>query len=66
MKGGYASEIIKTVKCPICGKEFIPAPYHAYKIYQKGYKLVCTYGCMRKWERQEENKNKKQQRRKKL
>lgn len=50
--------------CPICGKNFIPAPYHYWKI---GYfasdetyneaspggceRLVCTYSCMRKWEK---------------
>lgn len=47
--------------CPICGKNFIPAPYHAWKVgcnaeddlldvYGNG-KLVCTYSCMRKWEK---------------
>lgn len=37
--------------CPICGKRFLPAPQHAYKINGK-YRgeLVCTYSCMRKWE----------------
>lgn len=54
--------------CPICGKGFIPAPEHAWKIghitsyaiknrrddaYQRN---VCSYTCMRKWEREEEAK----------
>lgn len=48
-------------KCPICGKEFLPAGQHSYKIgtIVKQQKLVCTYTCMRKWEREQEEKNKK-------
>lgn len=34
--------------CPICKKEFLPAPLHAWKI--TGDKLVCGYHCMRQWE----------------
>lgn len=30
------------VKCPKCGKNFIPAPYHAYK---EGEKLFCSWTC---------------------
>lgn len=54
----------KERKCPICKKNFIPAPYHAWKIGNYiddefgdevntgGHgKLVCTYSCMRKWEK---------------
>lgn len=48
--------------CPICGKLFIPAPYHYWKINGTTGQtsdgdpitygtLVCTYSCMRKWER---------------
>lgn len=47
--------------CPICGKNFIPAPYHYWRIgseaeddlINKRYPgtLVCTYSCMRKWEK---------------
>ena len=32
------------VKCPICGKMFVPAPEHAYHNYN-GKKLVCSYKC---------------------
>lgn len=40
-------------KCPICGKNFIAAPYHQWKIgYYKRPKLVCSYSCMRKWEKE--------------
>ena len=30
--------------CPICGKEFHPAPLHAYKDPTEK-KLICTYSC---------------------
>ena len=33
-----------SVKCPICGKMFVPAPEHAYHNYN-GKKLVCSYSC---------------------
>ena len=36
-------------KCPICGKDFHPAPQHIYKI--SGNKVVCSYTCMRAWEK---------------
>ena len=39
-------------KCPICGKKFVPAPMHVYKV--KG-RLVCTWGCVCKYEKEKEN-----------
>lgn len=36
------SNIVEHV-CPVCGKPFIPAPYHAYKIAANV--LVCSYTC---------------------
>lgn len=46
-------------KCPICGKEF--RMYYgaewAYKIKKKtGPICVCSWGCMRKWEKNNETK----------
>lgn len=53
--------------CPICKKKFVPAIEHAWKIGHKRSdvidaegkyednrenRLVCTYSCMRKWEKQ--------------
>ena len=33
--------------CPICGKVFIPAPFHVYK---DGHgKYYCTWGCFNKY-----------------
>lgn len=29
-------------RCPVCGEQFIPAPYHAYQV--KG-KPLCSYRC---------------------
>lgn len=48
-------------KCPVCGKKFLPAGQHGYKIgnAETTEKLVCTYTCMRKWEREQEEKSKK-------
>lgn len=33
-----------TENCPICGKEFHPAPQHVFKDPQEN-KLICTYSC---------------------
>lgn len=56
------SEAIEERKCPICGKTFIPAPYH---IYRRGSKWFCIWSCMLKYDREQEEKNKEKQRRKK-
>lgn len=37
------------VECAVCGKEFYPAPLHAWKTSECG-KLVCSYHCMRQYE----------------
>lgn len=66
--GTYYEDYLKLhnglVTCPICGKKFIPAPEHAWKIgkinlfknensnQEDRNKLVCTYSCMRKWEKE--------------
>lgn len=48
-----------TLKCPVCGKEFQPAPFHALRIGTEWRgKPVCSYSCMRKWEREQEEKEK--------
>ena len=41
------------LKCPICKKNFIPAVEHQWMIRKSNaYKKVCSYSCMRKWEKQ--------------
>lgn len=43
--------------CPICGKNFIPAPEHGWRVgSEKEYKLVCSYTCMRVWEKEKYEK----------
>lgn len=50
------------IKCPICGKQFTPAIEHYWMIgdywTEERDDPVCSYSCMRKWERQEQFKNK--------
>lgn len=48
-------------RCPICGKGFAPAPEHGWKI-NNGETLVCSYTCMRAWEREQEKKARKRAR----
>lgn len=42
-------------KCPICGKEFYPSGRWAYK---KLGKYFCSWSCLRKWEKANEEKTK--------
>ena len=40
------------IECPICKKKFYPAPMHAYKIgFESQPELVCSYHCMRAYEK---------------
>lgn len=41
--------------CPICGKEFIPAPQHVYRYMDKVY---CSWTCFRKVERGKQGRGK--------
>lgn len=36
--------------CPICGKRFVPAPFHTYR-RNKGSRqyFFCSYRCMKQW-----------------
>lgn len=43
-------ENIMAKKCPVCKEMFIPAGQHVWKI--KGDRLVCSYKCMRKFEKE--------------
>lgn len=51
------SENIKERICPVCGKNFVPAPLHIYKI--KYSQLVCSYKCRCEYEKSEEQANTK-------
>lgn len=47
------SDKFNTVKCPVCGKNFIPAPLHAWKLYGTK-RRVCTYTCQQQSKREHE------------
>lgn len=56
----------KPTRCPICGETFRPAPQHIYAIGSPSTrKPVCSYTCMRAWERGKVAKKQKQKRREK-
>lgn len=39
-------------KCEVCGKEFLIRPDWVYKRQAgDGYKVFCSWGCMREWEK---------------
>lgn len=43
--------------CPVCGKNFLPAAQHGWKIGEGSKeRLVCTYSCQRKYEKASEKK----------
>jgi hypothetical protein len=50
--GGFSPKYNKKeIRCPVCGEMFRPAAEHSYTIGRERSKLVCTYSCMRKWEK---------------
>lgn len=58
MDGSRIRSYITLSECPICGKRFIPAPEHIYKIPNGGsYKYVCSWGCQRKYERKKSHES---------
>lgn len=66
----YSSMSIEEVVCPICGKTFCPSVYHQWTIKKHWYWIpVCSYTCMRKWDREisikNEEKTKKKTKKKK-
>lgn len=50
-------------KCPICGREYIPAANHIYKIAQ--HETVCSWHCVRDWEKEQEARKRRNAGRKK-
>lgn len=39
------SNTLTFVKCPVCKKEFLPAPYHVFRLDGK---YMCSYSCYNK------------------
>lgn len=58
----YFKKYCLPINCPICGKSFIPAPEHSWAIGNWGGEhrdeLVCSYTCMRVWEKKRMQKDK--------
>lgn len=40
----YTKSQLTVERCPICGKEYVPAPYHVYHVPASKAR-VCTYKC---------------------
>lgn len=46
------NKILREFICPVCGKHFIPAPFHRYVLYYQGVKIVCCrWNCYVKAQR---------------
>lgn len=48
----YEPKILMPAKCPICKKKYYPAAQHAWRIGNGNGARVCSYSCMRKWEKE--------------
>ena len=46
----------KEIECPECGKMFRPAVQHSYYAGGNKSKLVCSYRCMREWDKKHPTK----------
>lgn len=53
----YKDPIVVKI-CPVCGKEFVPAPDHVYKVTKSGAP-VCSYHCMMDARRKRDARRKK-------
>lgn len=53
------TELVEDI-CPICGKLYIPAPLHIYRVSngRGGQKRVCKWSCVMEGERRLKNKQK--------
>lgn len=54
-------DMLDTLECPVCGKQFIPAPIHVYKmdVVYKGVrkrKYYCGWNCYRTVQKKKEEK----------
>lgn len=48
---------MRSKKCPVCGKEFVLAPYSIYKITVKGKVIyTCGWNCLRTLEKEKAEK----------
>jgi len=55
MKSKNEAEWKLLATCPVCGRKYIPAPQHIYRAGSKEHGFrVCSWGCVRKWEKARE------------
>lgn len=53
IKKNNIAQVFEIYSCPVCGKNFIPAPEHVYRIRKnKNYVLVCSWRCVRSHEKE--------------
>ena len=53
--GHYYEEPVLVKICPICGKDFCPAPQHAYRtMLGKSRVMLCSYHCYLEADRRHE------------
>ena len=46
---------LMSLQCPVCGRCYVPAPFHSYKaVIKYREQKVCSYTCMMKAVRQKE------------
>ena len=49
----------RVMVCPVCGKSFVPAPQHVYKIHVgDNDRKVCSWTCVRTHERKNKPRRK--------
>jgi hypothetical protein len=54
------SKTLKEYTCPVCGKIFVPAPYHRYCFWYQGVKIICCrWNCYVKAQRAKEEAEQK-------
>lgn len=54
----YTKSQLTVETCPICGKEYVPAPEHVYHVPARKAR-VCSYKCMLEAEKRHEATKKK-------
>lgn len=49
MSEPYECTEVQDHTCPVCGRNFIPAPFHQFRVYGR---RVCTWNCQLRGERE--------------
>lgn len=56
MSTSKESTVLKEARCPVCGRIFVPAPYHVYKSKDAYF---CRYNCYNKFLTEKESRTNK-------